>query len=121
MPDRRRQVAGPGPNQPRLPLLASYLDDPVERPGMQRIRDHFSAVWEVQSISLRLELLAAGHAVGYVSDQVLAQEPLCSDLEEVSGLAFSRIHRSVGVFFRKDSTLSAGARKFVELCQEQWT
>jgi len=27
----------------------------------------------------------------------------------------------VGVFFRKDSMLSAGARKFVELCQEQWT
>ena len=104
----------------RLPLLASYLDDPEERPGAQRIRDHFSRVWQVRSISLRLRLLAAGHAVGYVSDQVLVQEPLCERLEEVAGLTFSRIPRSVGIFYRKDSTLSPGARRFVKLCRERW-
>ena len=104
----------------RLPLLASYLDDPEERPGAQRIRDHFSRIWEVRSISLRLRLLAEGHAVGYVSDQVLVQEPLCEAMEEVAGLPFSRIPRSVGLVYRKDSTLSPGARRFVRLCQERW-
>lgn len=104
-----------------LPLLASFLDDPQERPGAARIRDHFSRVWEVRSISLRLRLLAEGHAVGYVSDQVLVREPLCDGLEEVAGLPFSRIPRSVGLFFRKDSILSAGARRFVRLCRKRWS
>lgn len=103
-----------------LPLLASYLDEPGDRPGMQRIRDHFSQIWEVRPIGLRLELLAAGHAVGYVSDLVLAHEPLCKDLLEVGNLPFSRIPRSVGLFYRKDSTLSPGARKFVDLCRHKW-
>ena len=104
----------------RIPLLASYLDDPEERPGTERIRDRFSRVWEVRSISLRLRLLAAGHAVGYVSDQVLVQEPLCEAVEEIAGLPFSRISRSVGLVYRKDSALSPGARRFVKLCQERW-
>ncbi len=103
-----------------LPLLASYLDDPEQRPAMQRIRDHFGGVWEVRPIGLRLELLAAAHAVGYVSDLVLAREPLCADLVEVEGLPFSRIARRVGLFYRKDSRLSAGAGNFVELCRERW-
>lgn len=104
----------------QLPLLASYLDDPEERPALERIRDHFRNVWEVRPIGLRLELLAAGHAVGYVSDLVLAHEPLCEDLQVVENLPYSRIRRSVGLFYRKDSALSAGARKFVELCREKW-
>jgi len=104
----------------QTPLLASFLDDPEERPGVGRIRDHFSRVWEVRSISLRLRLLAEGHAVGYVSDQVLAQEPLCAGLAEVKSLAFSRIARSVGLFYRKEAVLSAGARRFVNLCRARW-
>ncbi len=103
-----------------LPLLASYLDDPEDRPGVARIRDYFSRVWEVRSISLRLRLLAEGHAVGYVSDQVLVREPLCENLEEVAGLPFSRIPRSVGIFFRRDAILSPGARRFVKLCRRRW-
>ena len=103
-----------------LPLLASYLDEPGDRPGMQRIRDHFRQIWEVRPIGLRLELLAAGHAVGYVSDLVLAKEPLCEDLLEVENLPFSRIPRSVGLFYRRDLSLSPGARKFVDLCREKW-
>ena len=113
--------AAPAKALVELPLLASFLADPEERPGNQRIRDHFSRVWEVRSISLRLRLLAEGHAVGYVSDQLLVHEPLCEDLEEVAGLAFSRIPRSVGVFYRKDAVLSAGARRFVKLCRERWS
>jgi DNA-binding transcriptional LysR family regulator len=103
-----------------VPLVASYIDDPAERPAMERIRDRFSRVWEVRSISLRLELLAAGYGVGYVSDLVLAREPLGAELVVVERLPFARIARSVGLFYRRDSTLSAGAAKFVELCRERW-
>ena len=119
-PARRALGSDPLAALTELPLLASYLDDPEERPGERRIRDHFSQVWEVRSISLRLKLLAAGRALGYVSDQLLVQEPLCRDLVEVAGLPFSRIPRSVGIFFRRDATLSPGARQFVKLCRERW-
>ena len=103
-----------------LPLRASYLDDPEERPGTQKIRDYFKGVWEVRSISLRLHLLAQGHAIGFIGDQILVQEALCQDLEEVRGLPFSRIRRSVGLVMRRDSTLSVGAQRFVKLCRERW-
>jgi DNA-binding transcriptional LysR family regulator len=119
-PHAERILERPVEGLAELPLLASYLDDPEDRPAMQRIRDHFSRVWEVRSIGLRLELLAAGHAVGYVSDLLLAHEPLCEDLVEVAGLPFSRIPRSVGLFYRKDESLSEGARNFVTLCREKW-
>ena len=106
---------------PQVPLVASYVDDPLERPAMQRIRDRFSRVWEVRSITLRLELLAAGYGVGYVSDMVLAKEPLSADLLVVEGLPFSRIARSVGLFYRKDAVLSAGAQTFLDLCTARWS
>jgi DNA-binding transcriptional LysR family regulator len=104
----------------KVPLLASYLDDPQDRPAMQRIRDNFRDVWELRPIGLRLELLAACHGVGYVSDLVLAREPLCADLVEIADLTASRIPRSVGLFYRRGSNLSPGADKFVELCRERW-
>ncbi len=104
----------------QVPLVASYIDDPEERPAMQRIRDRFSQVWEVRSITLRMELLAAGYGVGYVSDLVLAKEPLSAELAVLEALPFARIARSVGVFYRRDSSLSSGASKFVELCQQRW-
>jgi DNA-binding transcriptional LysR family regulator len=104
----------------RLPLLASYLDDPEDRPATQRIRDNFRDVWELRPIGLRLELLAAGHGVGFVSDLVLAREPLCADMVEIPGLPFSRIPRSVGLFYRRGARVSTGARAFLELCRDRW-
>ncbi len=52
---------------------------------------------------------------------VMSREPLCEGLVEIEGLPFSRIRRTVGLFYRKDVSLSAGARKFVNLCKEQWS
>lgn len=104
----------------QVPLVASYIDDPEERPAMQRIRDRFSQVWEVRSITLRMELLAAGYGVGYVSDLVLAKEAISSGLLVVEGVPFSRIARQVGLFYRKDATLSSGAQSFVEICRHRW-
>lgn len=112
--------SAPLPALREIPLIVSYLDDPDERPGVQRLRDFFSRVWEVRSMSLRLRLLAEGHGVGYVGDQVLANEPLCESLSEVRGLEFSRIKRHVGLAYRKHTTLSPGARRFVRLCRDQW-
>ncbi|MEM1143563.1 MAG: LysR family transcriptional regulator [Pseudomonadota bacterium] len=104
-----------------IPLAASFLDDPEERPGTTRIRDYFSRVWQVRSISMRLRLLAEGQAVGYVTDQVLDRETLCQNLEEVKNLEFSNFVRSVGLVYRKNTTLSPGARQFVRLCRERWS
>ncbi len=105
---------------PRVPLVASYIDDPEERPAMERIRDHFSQVWEVRSITLRMELLAAGHGVGYVSDLLLSNEPLGAEFAVLESLPFARIGRSVGLFHRRDASLSSGAARFARLCQRRW-
>ena len=91
-----------------------------ERPA-QIVRDRFNQVWEVRSITLRMELLAAGYGVGYVSDQILAEEALSAKLRVVEGVPFARIGRSVGVFWRKDSNLSSGAEKFLEICRRRWS
>lgn len=104
----------------QVPLLASYLDDPEDRPATQRIRDYFRDVWELRPIGLRLEMLAAGHGVGFISDLVLAREPLCADMVEIPGLPFSRIPRSVGLFYRRGTRVSTGARMFLELCRDRW-
>jgi DNA-binding transcriptional LysR family regulator len=110
----------PGSALLQVPLLASYLDDPEQRPAIQRIRDNFRDVWELRPIGLRLELLAAGHGVGFVSDLVLAREPLCTDLVEIPGLPFSRIPRSVGLFYRRGASVSPGARNFIDLARDKW-
>ncbi|MFT5482569.1 MAG: DNA-binding transcriptional LysR family regulator [Halieaceae bacterium] len=103
----------------RVPLLASYVDDAAQRPGSGRIRERFSRVWLVRSISMRLELLAAGQGAGFISDKVLHEDPLCADFVVIDKAPFARIVRSVGLFYRSGHELSEGASKFVSICQDQ--
>jgi len=104
----------------QVPLIASYIDDAEDRPGGRRIRDHFSRHWKVRSISLRLELLAAGRGAGFVSDQVLLEDKMCANLLVIDKLPFARIGRTVGIFYRRGTELSEGARKFIEICTKRW-
>lgn len=113
-------LAHPSRTLKEIPLLASYIDDAAQRPGTGRIREQFSRVWLVRSISLRLEMLAAGHGAGFISGQVLRDDPLCSDFVVIDRAPFARITRSVGLFYRRDDELSEGARKFLEICCNDW-
>lgn len=104
----------------QIPLIASYLDDPDQRPAMERIRDQFAPPWQISSLSLRLELIAQGMGVGYINGKTLREEPLCKDLKVIEGLPYASIERSVGLYYQKGRLLSEAAKTYIELCQQHW-
>lgn len=101
-------------------LIASYLDQPEQRPGQSRIRDNFSGVWQIASLRLRLSLLAQGKGVAYVNTRLLAEDPLCRDLQAIPGLPISVFYRDVGLFYQKGRLLTASAQRFIQHCKEYW-
>lgn len=100
-----------------LPLVTSYLDEPARRPGGDRLRNAFAAVWEVSHMELRLALVAEGKGVTYVSDLVT---DLPEELVSIEGLPFSNIERQVGVYYLKHQTPSQAGIRFLALCRERW-
>ena len=99
-------------------LLTSYLDDVAKRPGNQRIRDMVQDVWEVSHLELRLALCEAGKGVTYLSDRLLAEH---DGFHHIRGLEVSCFDREVGVYFKKHQALSEGAKRFIGICQRQFS
>ena len=57
------------------PLIASALDNPDMRPSIQRLRDQFSTVWEVSSLSLRIHMVEEGMGVTFIDRKLLEEHP----------------------------------------------
>lgn len=104
----------------RTPLIASALDNPDMRPSMTRLRDGFSSVWEVGSLSLRIHMVEQGMGVAFIDRQLLEEHPQCSGFRIMENVPFGRIDRQVGLYFRSGKTLSESGRNFVTLCQRYW-
>ena len=75
----------------RTPLIASALDNPDMRPSIQRLRDQFSTVWEVSSLSLRIHMVAEGMGVTFIDRKLLQEHPTCADFRIMDDLSFGRI------------------------------
>ncbi len=101
-------------------LIASFLDQVAERPGQQRIRDSFSTVWQITSLRLRLALLEQGKGVAYVNTRLLADDPLCRELQPIPGLAISNFSREVGIYYQRGRLLTTSAQAFIDLCRTYW-
>lgn len=101
----------------RQTLLTSYLDDPSRRPGSERIRNQFGAVWEVSHLGLRLALARAGKGLLYMSEELLADSP---GYQPIRGLEISSFEREVGVYSQKHRALSEGAKRFIAICRERF-
>ena len=78
-------------------LITSALDSPDMRPSLQRLRDHFSTVWEVSSLSLRIHMVKEGMGVAEkFEDAVIhgqgslqkAMALVAADLEEKHKIGF---------------------------------
>lgn len=110
-------IAQPQKALAKVPLITSYLDDAARRPGLERLRDAFSSVWEVSHLDLRIALAQAGMGVTFVSDRVLAE---LDGFERVVGVDFATIHREVGVYYKKHKPLSEGAKRFVAICEAKF-
>ncbi len=104
----------------RTPLITSALDNPDMRPSIQRLRDQFSTVWEVSSLSLRIHMLEQGMGVTFIDYKLLQEHPQCRSFRIMDDVSFGRIDRQVGLYFRSGKTLSNSGRNFIALCQRHW-
>lgn len=104
----------------RTPLITSALDNPELRPSIQRLRDRFSTVWEVTSLSLRIHMVAQGMGVTFVDRRLLQEHPSCRDLHIMNDLSFGRIDKRVGLYHRADRRPSESAQRFMALCARRW-
>jgi DNA-binding transcriptional LysR family regulator len=103
------------------PLITSALDNPDMRPSILRLRDQFSTVWEVSSLSLRIHMVAQGMGVTFIDRKLLEEHPSCADFRIMDDLSFGSISKEVGLYYRAGKSLSASARAFVALCEAFWS
>jgi len=101
-------------------LITSALDSPDMRPSLQRLRDHFSTVWEVSSLSLRIHMVKEGMGVAFLGDKLLAEHPDCAGFRIMSDVSFGRIDKEVGVYYRAGKNLSDSSRDFIAQCMAHW-
>ncbi|MBK6740007.1 MAG: LysR family transcriptional regulator substrate-binding protein [Haliea sp.] len=102
------------------PLIASALDNPDMRPSIQRLRDQFSTVWEVSSLSLRIHMVAEGMGVTFIDRKLLEEHPNCANFRIMDDVSFGRIDKQVGIYYRARSSLSDSAQNFIALCRRFW-
>ena len=103
------------------PLITSALDNPDMRPSILRLRDQFSTVWEVNSLSLRVHMVAEGMGVTFIDRKLLEENPVCSDFQIMDDVSFGSIAKQVGLYYRAGKQLSASAGNFIALCERFWS
>lgn len=101
-------------------MITSALDDPEQRPAIQRIRNNFATIWEISSLSLRIHLIDQGFGVGYLNSKLIQEHPVCREFDVVDEVSFGRIDRDVGLYYREGTKLEEGAQRFIEICRSFW-
>jgi DNA-binding transcriptional LysR family regulator len=91
------------------------------RPSIARLRDQFSTVWEVSSLSLRIHMVEQGMGVTFIDHKLLLEHPSCADFKIMDDVSFGRIDKQVGLYYRAGKNLSESARNFVALCERFWS
>ncbi len=119
-PHYDRMMEGEANALKETPLIASALDNPDMRPSIQRLRDQFSTVWEVSSLSLRIHMVAQGMGVTFIDGRLLREHPQCRDFTIMDDVSFGRIEKQVGLYYRSGKKLSGSARDFIALCEAFW-
>jgi DNA-binding transcriptional LysR family regulator len=120
-PDFREVAAGEERALRHTPLIASALDSPDMRPSFQRLRDQFSTVWEVSSLSLRMHMVEQGMGVTFVDRKLLQEHPACAGFHIIDDVSFGSIDKQVGIYYRAGRQVSDTARSFIRLCEEYWS
>jgi len=94
-------------------LVTSHLDAAAPRRGL--LREHFRAVWVVQSLDLRLGLVRDGHAVGYLPSSTVTWAGRERELVALDWLPFGVIERTFGLFHSSRREPSSPAARFIEV------
>lgn len=119
-PEHEQMLKGNAEALKRTPLIASALDNPEMRPSIQRLRDQFSTVWEVSSLSLRIHMVERGMGVTFLDRRVLEEHPSCNDFHIMDDVSFGTIDKQVGLYYRAGKRLSDSAVRFITLCDGYW-
>lgn len=90
-------------------LLASYVDEPEDRPSKKKIRDYFKEVWEINTLSLQLRLIEEGIGATFVPATVLKSHPSRHQWFKLAKVPFSEIAKPYGLYYPKDQPLSPAA------------
>jgi DNA-binding transcriptional LysR family regulator len=113
-------IAGDARALRATPLIASALDSPDMRPSIQRLRDQFSTVWEVNSLRLRIHMVEEGMGVTFIDRKLLEEHPRCANFRIMNDVSFGRIDKQVGLYNRAGKSLSESATNFIALCKRRW-
>ena len=97
--------------------MVSHLEDPGNRPAIDRLRNSFGTIWEVSQLPLRLHMVSKNLGMCYVDDRILKTNPQCANFVELEGLDFCRMQLTFGLYFKKGRTLSTGAKQFIDICR----
>ncbi|MFN3238431.1 MAG: LysR family transcriptional regulator [Pseudomonadales bacterium] len=101
----------------QVPLLVSHLDDQDLRPTMDRLRDAFGTISEINDSELRLSLVADGIGMSYIDQRMLAADERSDQVVPLTQqLDFARIPLTFGLYYRTGRQLSSGAEQFIEAC-----
>jgi len=101
----------------QVPLIVSFLDDPDMRPAIDKLRNSFGTIWEINDMDLRVKLVEQGLGMSYLDARLIGQRPGKEQLVSLDSLTFAQMPLTFGLFYRKRKQLSSGARKFIDLCQ----
>ena len=102
----------------RVPLVVSHLDDPDMRPAIDKLRDSFGSIWEVNDLSLRINLVAQGLGMSYLDSRLATIDPAFDDFVVLDSLPFATIPLTFGIYHRKRKQLSKGAMHFIDVCKQ---
>lgn len=98
----------------RTVLLASFVDEPEDRPSKKKIRDYFKEVWEVNTLTLQLRLIEQGIGATFVPAAVLKADPNRKQWVKLTKVPFAEISKPYGLYYPKDTALSPAAEIFVD-------
>ncbi|MEM7245401.1 MAG: LysR family transcriptional regulator [Acidobacteriota bacterium] len=98
-------------------LVTSYLDPPEERPSRSRLRHRFAATWQVSDLRLRVDLIAAGHALAFLPRRHVTRQAKGRGLRALGRFPFGRIRRDTGLYWDARRPLSQAAADFAATCQ----
>ncbi|MFT6433378.1 MAG: DNA-binding transcriptional LysR family regulator [Candidatus Azotimanducaceae bacterium] len=102
----------------QVPLIVSYLDDPDMRPAIEKLRNSFGTIWEINDMDLRVKLVEQGLGMSYLDAEFISQLSARERLVSLDSMTFTKMPLTFGLFFRKKKQLSSGARKFIEICKK---
>ncbi len=97
-----------------IPLIVSHLDDPDMRPAIEKLRDNFGTIWEINDLNLRINLVSRGLGMTYLDSRIASSFEACENFTALDLVSFAKIPLTFGIFHRKKKPLSTGAQQLIE-------